>query len=120
MSDVAKQLGTRASTLYRHVNNKRELYFAMLTREYDLFRQRITEIMEQLQSPSPVVILKAIGSEILDMSRNNFERFSLMFLTKPPDLGSKADEIHVPGPFEKACDPQRLRWCSAGNSFSTA
>ena len=107
MIDVAKQLDTKASTLYRHVNNKRELFFAMLIEEYRLFADSIDDLVSHMQDPTPNKVLIAICNYILEISRNDFERFKLMFLTKPPDVGGKGEDI-TPGPYEAACDPQTI------------
>ena len=109
MSQVAEELHTSASTLYRHVATKRELYFAILTHEFDEFNVTIQQIIAELGDPTPQKILQQIGRYILTMAREDYEKFTLMFLTKPPDIGSKlSGEEYGPGPYELACDPQTI------------
>lgn len=112
MSDVAKELHTRASSLYRHVTTKRELYFAMLTKEFNEFEGVISHLIQELSEvtePTPELILQEVGRYILKMSREDTERFLLMFMTKPPDHGAKLSEEMIEiGTHEQACNPQTI------------
>ncbi|MHA2503284.1 MAG: TetR/AcrR family transcriptional regulator [Candidatus Kariarchaeaceae archaeon] len=107
MSDVARELNTKASSLYRHVATKRELYFAMLTKEFSEFETVIEKIIAELVTPTPTAILQSVGRYILKMAREDNERFMLMFMTKPPEAGSKLQEESV-GPHELTCNPQTI------------
>ncbi len=100
MANVADELGTKPSSLYRHVQNKRELYFAMLIREFDRLNEKIEEYA--FTNKDPKEILKFAGSLIFEIGRNDFQLFKLMFLSRPPPSNAS------PGLFEQQCHPQTI------------
>ncbi len=101
MSNVADELGTRPSSLYRHIPNKRELYFAMVTREFNRFNMRI----EEFASDNPQGdVMRFVGSMILKIGREDFGLFKLMFVSRPPP----APTDYSPGHFELQCNPRTI------------
>lgn len=109
MSDVAKELNTKASSLYRHVATKRELYFAIVSREFKEFSDDIDQIVSQMVDPTPKKIIMEIGKYILKIARENTEQFHLMFLTKAPKQGAKLlGENERIGKYESECNPQTI------------
>lgn len=101
MRDLARALNTQASSLYRHVQSKRELWFAITTRDYDDFGKGIQEIAMQHSNQPATLLLRRIGEFFLEFARADFNRFKLMFLYEPPREESA-------GPFEQACQPDSL------------
>lgn len=101
MSDVAKELGTKASSLYRHVQNKRELYYALVTREFDRFNSKIENFAADNQNPNKII--KFVGNLILEIARDDYQLFKLMFLSQPPPAST--DTV---GPFEQKCTPRTI------------
>ena len=99
MRELAKRLDIGVSNLYRYVQNKRELWFAVIALEYhDLLQQY--KLMEQNFSGSSSEFLLFLVKTFITFARNEYPRFYLMFLMKPPI--SDKDK----GPFEEFQDPQ--------------
>ena len=101
MRDLARSLNTQASSLYRHVQSKRELWFAITTKDYDDFDKGIQELVMNNGPESALSLLRKIGKYFLKFARDDFNRFKLMFLYEPPTDDSA-------GPFEQACEPDSL------------
>lgn len=102
MRDIAKALDTQASSLYRHVQSKRELWFAITIKDFEEFAQGMNKIAGEHYG-SAKELLKEIAYYFLRFAREDFNRFKLMFLYEPP----KDNKI---GPFEEACNPDSLRY----------
>ena len=98
MRDLAKELNTQASSLYRHVQSKRELWFAITTNDYAEFEKGMDLIILKERNLSGLGLLKKIGLYFLEFARADFNRFKLMYLYEP----SKEEKV---GPFEQACKP---------------
>ena len=101
MRDLARELDTQPSSLYRHVKNKRELWFAIINEDFKLFSNELMKIAQSHQGSS-LELLKKIGRFFIEFARRDFNRFRLMFLFEPPNAGSGS------GPFEEACNLQSL------------
>ena len=102
MRDIAKSLDTQASSLYRHIQSKRELWFAITIKDFEEFAKGMNDIA--LKYPdSPKEILKETAYYFLRFAREDFNRFKLMFLYEPP----KDEKI---GPYEQACKPDSLHY----------
>lgn len=102
MRDIAKSLDTQASSLYRHVQSKRELWFAITIKDFEVFGDGMNEIARN-HLGKPAELLKNIAYYFLRFAREDFNRFKLMFLYEPP----KDEKI---GPFEQACNPESLTY----------
>lgn len=101
MRDLARELDTRPSSLYRHVKNKRDLWFAIINEDFKLFNNELMKIAQSHQGNS-LDLLKKTGQFFLEFARRDFNRFRLMFLFEPPNAESGS------GQFEEACNPQSL------------
>lgn len=102
MRDIAKALDTQASSLYRHIQGKRELWFAITIKDFEEFAKGMNDIA--LKHPdSPKELLKEIAFYFLKFARDDFNRFKLMFLYEPP----KDNKV---GPYEQACKPESLHY----------
>lgn len=101
MRDLARELDTRPSSLYRHVKNKRDLWFAIINEDFKLFNNELMKIAQSHKGNS-LDLLKKTGQFFLEFARQDFNRFRLMFLFEPPNAEDDS------GPFEKACNPQSL------------
>lgn len=102
MREIAKKLETGPSSLYRHMANKRELWFAILT---DYFKEFTLE-MEQLATShqgSAIDLLLKIGHFFLQFAKEDFLRFKLMFLTEPPTSNKEK------GIYENLCNPTAFK-----------
>jgi len=102
MRDLANELGTRPSSLYRHVENKRELWFAIINQDFELFNDKISKIAQSHTGTSQD-LLRKIGHFFFEFARQDFNRFRLMFLFEPPQSEKSS------GPFEEACNLQSLK-----------
>lgn len=102
MRDIAKSLDTQASSLYRHVQSKRELWFAITIKDFEEFAKGMNELAIKNHG-STKDLLKEIAYYFLRFAREDFNRFKLMFLYEPP----KDEKI---GPFEQACNPDALHY----------
>ena len=102
MRDLARELGTRPSSLYRHVKNKRELWFAIINQDFELFNEEISRIAQSHRGNSQD-LLRKLGRFYFEFARQDFNRFKLMFLFEPPHSEKST------GPFEKACNLQSLK-----------
>lgn len=101
MRDLARELDTRPSSLYRHIKNKRDLWFAIINEDFKLFNNELMKIAQSHQGNS-LDLLKKTGRFFLEFARRDFDRFRLMFLFEPPNAEGDS------GQFEKDCNPQSL------------
>jgi AcrR family transcriptional regulator len=101
MRDVAEKFDTGASSLYRHFNNKRELWFSIVTKDFELFGKEMEEQIERNHRGSYTELLIKIGHFFLEFSQRDFQRFKLMFLLEPPKKSSKTAKTHC----EDNCNP---------------
>ena len=102
MRDIARELDTRASSLYRHIDSKRELWFAITNADYMEFSNRMRLITENHQGKS-IELLKKTGLFFLEFARDDFNRFNLMFLFEPPKINDQEK-----GKYELACNPDSI------------
>ncbi|MHA2363115.1 MAG: TetR/AcrR family transcriptional regulator [Candidatus Hodarchaeales archaeon] len=102
MRDIARELNTRASSLYRHIDNKRELWFAITTADFNEFSNRMRVIAENHQGSS-LELLKKTGLYFLEFAREDFNRFNLIFLFEPPKITDQEK-----GQYELACNPDSI------------
>lgn len=101
MAKLAKKVGLNsASSLYRYVESKRELWFAIVINDFCNFSDELEEIISDPNMVSYKAILLEMGRFFLEFSRADFPKFKIMFLTEPPGPVpvSKSDK----GPFEKS------------------
>ncbi|MCE7734622.1 MAG: TetR/AcrR family transcriptional regulator [Candidatus Heimdallarchaeota archaeon] len=105
MNELAKRVGlSGASSLYRYIVNKRELWFAIMLHDFDLFIRDLQKIIDDPKMVSYKEILLEMCRHYLKLSRDDFPRFKIMLLIEPPHPipKSMADR----GPFEKDHEPQ--------------
>lgn len=99
MSKLANLVGLgSASSLYRYVNNKRELWFAIIINDFCNFSDDLDEIVDKPQNVSYKETLLEMCRYFMKFSRDEFPKFKVMFLMEPPssDSNNKGDR----GPFE--------------------
>ncbi|MFX0073672.1 MAG: TetR/AcrR family transcriptional regulator [Candidatus Hermodarchaeota archaeon] len=99
MRELARRLGVGISYLYRYVESKRELWFAVVYQEYSDLTKRFQHIKENYKG-SGLKLLENIFTEFINFSQEEFPRFNLMFLMQPPTSNKSK------GPFEEWQDPQ--------------
>jgi len=97
MRELARQMDIAVSGLYRYVQNKRELWFACINKEFEKFSKDLDEI-EHRHKGNDIILLRKVGKFFFDLASNNFPLFSFMFLPTPPS--SNKDK----GPFELQCE----------------
>jgi AcrR family transcriptional regulator len=102
MRDIANELNTGPSSLYRHVSNKRELWFAILTKDFEEFGLEMGGIAKNHKGTSTELLFK-MGEFFIEFSKKDFSRFKLMFLSEPP-ISNKE-----PGIFENNCNPNTFQ-----------
>ncbi|MHA2104727.1 MAG: TetR/AcrR family transcriptional regulator [Candidatus Hodarchaeales archaeon] len=100
MHDIAKELNTRASSIYRHIESKRELWFAITIDDFKEFGKRM-EQMATNHRGTGVELLEKMGIFFIDFAKKDFNRFQLMFLYEPPTTNN-------PGPYEQSCNPDSI------------
>ena len=100
MRELARQMDIAVSGLYRYVQNKRELWFACITTEFEKFSKDLDEIEKQHKG-SDISLLRKMGKYFLDFASKDFPLFTFMFLPTPPSSNKKK------GPYE-------LQWSRAG------
>ena len=96
MRELSRQLDLAVSGLYRYVQNKRELWFACIDKDFANLSKETDEI-ESNHKGNDLDLLQKIGTYFLQLSQDNFPLFKFMFLTEPP-LSNKEK-----GPFELQC-----------------
>lgn len=102
MHDIARELNTRASSLYRHFKNKRELWFAITDSDFKEFSKGMQVIAEDHKGTS-IELLKKTGLFFIEFARKDFNRFNLMFLYEPPKIDDQEK-----GEYELACNPDTI------------
>ena len=104
MHDIARELNTRASSIYRHFESKRELWFAITLDDFDKFGKRLENVaikhFQNNERSSKDLLIKT-GQEFLTFANEDFHRFQLLFLYEPP-------KTENPGPYEQQCNPDSL------------
>lgn len=96
MRELARQLELVVSGLYRYVQNKRELWFACIDKDFKNLSKELDEI-ESEHKGNDLDLLQKIGTYFLQLSQDNFPLFKFMFLTEPPSSNKEK------GPFELQC-----------------
>lgn len=99
MSKLSNRVGLKsASSLYRYVNNKRELWFAIIINDFCAFSDDLDAIVDKPQNVSYKETLFKMCAYFLKFSRDQFPKFKVMFLMEPPSFeGINKGER---GPFE--------------------
>lgn len=104
MAKLAKRVGLKgASSLYRYVNSKRELWFAIVINDFTEFTDELEMIINDPNMVSYREILIRMCSYFLKFSRENFPKFKVMFLTEPPSPIPKKGEK---GAHEQTHEPK--------------
>ncbi len=99
MRELANRLDVGVSYLYRYVQNKRELWFAVTAQEYDSLADQFEAHVKNHQGKS-MILLQSFMKMYLKFAQEEFPRFYLMFLMLPPE--SAKDQ----GPFEQYQNPR--------------
>ena len=99
MRELANRLDVGVSYLYRYVLNKRELWFAVITQEYDNLADQFETLVEKHHGKS-LKLLQSFTKLFLKFAYEEFPRFYLMFLMLPP----KSEKEN--GPFEQHQNPR--------------
>jgi AcrR family transcriptional regulator len=84
MRALARKLAMSKGNLYNYVKSKRELWFGIITLEYDEFESKIRKIAEENAEKSNIDILVELGNFFLNFCSEDYRRYQLMFLTPPP------------------------------------
>jgi len=96
MRELARLTGMgehSASSLYRYIPNKRELWFAIVNQDFDDFDEGILDLIKEHQGTT-VELIHAIGTYFIDFSLSDLQRFERMYMNRAP-LSDKP-----PGEFE--------------------
>ena len=105
MQELARRAGlSGASSLYRYIANKRELWFAVIIKDFEGFTERMRSVVDDPSRSSYLEILKHMCETFLQLSREEFSRFKIMFLMGPPEPAPKNEDEK--GPFEKSHQPR--------------
>ncbi|MFW9993317.1 MAG: TetR/AcrR family transcriptional regulator [Candidatus Odinarchaeota archaeon] len=105
MAKLAKRVGLNgASSLYRYVKSKRELWFAIIIKDFCDLSDKWEEIVNDPLMVSYKEILLEMCRFFLKLSRDDFARFKIMFLTEPP--GPVPVSTTDRGPFERSHEPR--------------
>lgn len=101
MQELAKKVGLRgASSLYRYIDSKRELWFAVIIKDFDDFTTMMQSIIDDPDNVSYIQILRQMCESYLRLAREEFSRFKVMFLMGPPEPTPKTESEK--GLFEKS------------------
>ncbi len=93
MRALARKLAMSKGNLYNYVQSKRELWFGIVSLEYEKFEDKLRKVAEK-DFGSSVDKLVSIGVFFLDFCGEDYRRFQMMFLTPPPKSGKR-------GPIEE-------------------
>ena len=83
MRVLAKKLGMQQGNLYNYVQSKRELWFAVITEDFQLFTSKMQKIITQHQN-TKMDLLEKVGSFYIDFALEDLERYRMLFLTTAP------------------------------------
>lgn len=83
MRALARHLSMSKGNLYNYVKSKRELWFGIVTLEYEKFESKL-HVLAENDFESSVDRLIAIGTFFLNFCAEDYRRFQMMFLTPPP------------------------------------
>lgn len=100
LHDIAKELNTRPSSIYRHFISKRDLWFALTSEDFKEFENGIQKITQNHTGPARE-LMKKIGIFFINFASWDFNRFRLMFLYEPP-------KANLVGPYEQECNPDSI------------
>ena len=77
MRELARQLELAVSGLYRYVQNKRELWFACIDKDFENLSKDLDEI-ESKHKGNDLELLQKIGEYFLQLSQDNFPLFKFI------------------------------------------
>jgi AcrR family transcriptional regulator len=98
MRALAKKLGMSPSNLYNYVGSKRELWFATIQEDFEVFTTKMKDLVEDHKG-TQVELLIAIAEFYFDFAYEDFSRYQMMFMTPAPD----SETI---GPIEEKYNPK--------------
>ena len=105
MQELAKKVGLRgASSLYRYIDSKRELWFAVIIKDFEVFTTKMQSIIDDPENVSYLQILRQMCETYLKFSREEFSGFKVMFLMEPPGPIPKTESEK--GIFERSHQPK--------------
>lgn len=99
MRELARRLDVGISYIYRYVQNKRELWFAILYQEFVSFADHLEKVLDR-QTYTAIEMIQEFARELFRLCSDEFQRYNLMFLMEPP----KSDK--PTGPFEQWQNPR--------------
>ena len=83
MRALARKLSMSKGNLYNYVKSKRELWFGIVSMEYEKFETKLQNLASK-DYKSSVDRLIEIGTFFLNFCGEDYRRFQMMFLTPPP------------------------------------
>lgn len=93
MRALARKMAMSKGNLYNYVQSKRELWFGIVSQEYEDFEAKLRGLAEKVYTTS-IERLITLGNFFLTFCAEDYRRFQMMFLTPPP----KSDKN---GPIEE-------------------
>ncbi len=93
LRDVARNANMAPSNVYNYFQGKRELWFALVSMEFEKYLQALFETLGEIKIVN-AQLLESFAQFHLDFAMNNPWEYEMMFVVRPPH----ADEI---GPIEK-------------------
>ena len=86
MRQLARQLGMSQGNLYNYVTSKRELWFAVINRDFRDFENGMKSIFDSHRG-STLELLDSLAENYFQFAMEDLQRYQMMFSSPPPASG---------------------------------
>jgi len=94
---IARKLEMSQGNLYNYIQSKRELWFAVIREDFEIFTKGMIELREKSEGTN-FELLEETGKYYLEFAKQDLERYKMMFMPAP-----SSDNI---GPIEANYHPE--------------
>jgi AcrR family transcriptional regulator len=101
MRTVANRLGMSQSNLYNYWSSKRELWYAIIRHDFQVFEDELMKLVSSHKG-SLIELLEKFGYFYFKFAEDNFRRYQMMFVLPPPPSGTV-------GPTELEFEPTTIQ-----------
>ena len=100
MRELAKEVKMTVGNLYNYFKSKRELWFAIINKYFDIFGLEMEKMVKEHKG-SIVELLAKLAEQYLEFAMSDIRRYQMMFVIPAPQADGE-------GPHELVCNPVTL------------
>ncbi len=94
MRQLGRKLEMSSSNLYNYVDNKRELWYAIVKQDFDHFAGELTSVLAELSGNFSEILDKLV-EQYFAFASEDYQRFRMMHLLSPPVSEKSAGPIEI-------------------------